>query len=152
MLQNRRWIGLSFASSHGIHLALILAMSLDFPDPFLSEQPAGKWLVGGVAYLLIALMALTSTNAAQRWMGEALEATALDWLLLDLGRIRPHLREPCEERASEFLCTLSCLHPGSPADPLGWPHQTQNSVEPREWINTWVCLNQGSVKQPAKSH
>ena len=56
MLQNRRWIGLSFASSHGIHLALILAMSLDFPDPFLSEQPAGKWLVGGVAYLLIALM------------------------------------------------------------------------------------------------
>ncbi|MAH57020.1 MAG: hypothetical protein CMN91_01010, partial [Synechococcus sp. ARS1019] len=58
MLQNRRWIGLSFALSHGIHLALILAMSLDFPDPFLSEQPAGKWLVGGVAYLLIALMAL----------------------------------------------------------------------------------------------
>ena len=69
MLQNRRWIGLSFASSHGIHLALILAMSLDFPDPFLSQQPAGKWLVGGVAYLLIALVALTSTNAAQRWMG-----------------------------------------------------------------------------------
>ena len=44
-------------------------MSLGFPDPFLSEQPAGKWLVGGVAYLLIALMALTSPNAAQRWMG-----------------------------------------------------------------------------------
>ena len=37
---------LSFASSHGIHLALILAMSLDFPDPFLSEQPLGKWLFG----------------------------------------------------------------------------------------------------------
>ena len=69
MLQNRRWIGLSFALSHGIHLILILAMSLDFPDPFLSEQPAGKWFVGGLAYLLIALMALTSTNAAQRWMG-----------------------------------------------------------------------------------
>lgn len=69
MLRNRRWIGLSFASSHGIHLALILAMSLDFPDPFLSEQTLGKWLVGGVVYLLIALMALTSTDAAQRWTG-----------------------------------------------------------------------------------
>ena len=69
MLQNRRWIGLSFASSHGIHLALILAMSLDFPDPFLSEQPAAKWLVGGLAYLFIALMALTSTNSAQQWIG-----------------------------------------------------------------------------------
>ena len=83
---------------------------------------------------------------------EALETSARDWLLLDLGRIRPHLCEPCEERASGFLCTLSCLHPGSPGDPLGWPHQTQNSVEPREWINTWVCLNKASVKQPAKSH
>ena len=69
MLQNRRWIGLSFASSHGIHLALIFAMSLDFPDPFLSQQPLGKWLTGGVTYFLIVLMALTSTNAAQRWMG-----------------------------------------------------------------------------------
>ena len=42
MLQKRRWIGLSFASSHGIHLALILEMSLDFPEPFLSRQPLGK--------------------------------------------------------------------------------------------------------------
>tara|TARA_B100000405_G_C16597835_1_gene379270 strand:- start:142 stop:753 length:612 start_codon:yes stop_codon:yes gene_type:complete len=69
MLQNRRWIGLSFASSHAIHLALIIAMSIDFPDPFLSQQPAGKWLLGGVGYLFVALMAMTSTNAAQRWMG-----------------------------------------------------------------------------------
>ena len=69
MLQNRRWIGLSFASSHAIHLALIIAMSIDFPDPFLSQQPAGKWLLGGVGYLFVALMALTSTNTAQRWMG-----------------------------------------------------------------------------------
>ena len=69
MLQNRRWIGLSFASSHAIHLALIVTMSFDFPDPFLSEQSAGKWLLGGVGYLFVALMALTSSNAAQRWMG-----------------------------------------------------------------------------------
>ena len=69
MLQNRRWLGLSFASSHAIHLMLIIAMSFDFPNPFLSEQSAGKWLMGGVAYLFVALMALTSTNAAQRWMG-----------------------------------------------------------------------------------
>ena len=69
MLQNRRWIGLSFASSHAIHLALIVAMSFNFPEPFLSEQSAGKWVLGGVGYLFVALMALTSTNGAQRWMG-----------------------------------------------------------------------------------
>ncbi|WP_232199541.1 ferric reductase-like transmembrane domain-containing protein [Synechococcus sp. RS9916] len=69
MLQNRRWIGLSFASSHAIHLVLIIAMSFDFPDPFLSGQPAGKWLLGGIGYLFVALMAMTSSNAAQHWMG-----------------------------------------------------------------------------------
>ena len=37
-LRNRRWIGLSFAASHFIHLALILAVSLCFPEPFLSDQ------------------------------------------------------------------------------------------------------------------
>ena len=31
---------------------------------------------------------------------EALEATARDWLLLDLGGIRPHILQPCEERSS----------------------------------------------------
>ena len=69
MLQNRRWIGLSFASSHAIHLVLIIAMSFDFPDPFLSGQPAGKWLLGGIGYLFVALMAMTSSNSAQRLMG-----------------------------------------------------------------------------------
>ena len=39
ILRNRRWIGLSFAASHFVHLALILAISLCFPEPFLSDQP-----------------------------------------------------------------------------------------------------------------
>lgn len=68
-LQNRRWIGLSFAGSHFIHLSLILAISLGFPEPFLSEQSTGKWVFGGLGYLFLLLMALTSTNSAQRWMG-----------------------------------------------------------------------------------
>ena len=33
-LRNRRWIGLSFASSHFIHLGLIISMTFFFPDPF----------------------------------------------------------------------------------------------------------------------
>ena len=52
MLQNTCSIGLSFAFSHAIHLGLIIAMSLDFPDPFLSEQPGGKWLFGEVEYMI----------------------------------------------------------------------------------------------------
>ena len=51
-LQNTSSIGLSFASSHAIRLGLIIAISLDFPDPFLSEQPAGKWLFGEADHMV----------------------------------------------------------------------------------------------------
>lgn len=68
-LRNRRWIGLSFASSHFIHLGLIISMSAFFPDPFLREQSMGQWVFGGLAYVFVFLMALTSTDQAQHWMG-----------------------------------------------------------------------------------
>ena len=68
-LSNRRWIGLSFAASHFIHLGLIVSMSLLFPNPFLREQSLGQWLFGGLAYVFVFLMALTSTDQAQHWMG-----------------------------------------------------------------------------------
>jgi hypothetical protein len=68
-LQNRRWIGLSFASSHFIHLGLIVSMTVLFPDPFVSEQSMAQWVFGGLAYGFVFLMALTSTDQAQRWMG-----------------------------------------------------------------------------------
>lgn len=68
-LRNRRWIGLGFATSHFIHLGLIVSMSLLFPNPFLREQSLGQWLFGGLAYVFVFLMALTSTDHAQHWMG-----------------------------------------------------------------------------------
>ena len=68
-LRNRRWIGLSFASSHFIHLGLIISMTVFFPDPFVREQSMAQWLFGGLAYGFVMLMALTSTDQAQHWMG-----------------------------------------------------------------------------------
>ena len=68
-LRNRRWIGLSFASSHFIHLGLIVSMTVVFPDPFVSQQSMAQWVFGGLAYGFVFLMALTSTDQAQRWMG-----------------------------------------------------------------------------------
>ena len=68
-LRNRRWIGLSFAASHFTHLALILAISLCFPEPFLSDQSKAQWVFGGLGYLFVGLLALTSTDQAQKWMG-----------------------------------------------------------------------------------
>ena len=68
-LRNRRWIGLSFASSHFIHLGLIISMTVFFPDPFVRDQSMAQWVFGGLAYGFVLLMALTSTDQAQRWMG-----------------------------------------------------------------------------------
>ena len=68
-LRNRRWIGLSFASSHFIHLGLIISMTVFFPDPFVREQSMAQWVFGGLAYGFVMLMALTSTDQAQHWMG-----------------------------------------------------------------------------------
>ena len=68
-LRNRRWIGLSFASSHFIHLGLIVSMTVLFPDPFVSQQSMAQWVFGGLAYGFVFLMALTSTDQAQHWMG-----------------------------------------------------------------------------------
>ena len=69
MLRNRRWIGLSFASSHFIHLGLIISMTVFFPDPFVREQSMAQWVFGGLAYGFVLLMALTSNDQAQHWMG-----------------------------------------------------------------------------------
>jgi hypothetical protein len=68
-LRHRRWIGLSFASSHFIHLGLIISMTVFFPDPFVRDQSMAQWVFGGLAYGFVFLMALTSTDQAQRWMG-----------------------------------------------------------------------------------
>ena len=68
-LRNRRWIGLSFASSHFIHLGLIVSMTVLILDPFVSQQSMAQWVFGGLAYGFVFLMALTSTDQAQHWMG-----------------------------------------------------------------------------------
>ncbi|MED5469575.1 MAG: hypothetical protein VX542_04820, partial [Cyanobacteriota bacterium] len=65
-LHNRRYIGLSFAASHFIHLSLIVLISLNFPEPFLEDQPMGKWIFSGIGYVFIFLIALNSTDRTQQ--------------------------------------------------------------------------------------
>lgn len=62
---NRRYVGLAFAFAHFIHLGVFVAyVAVSGKDPGMVRM---VW--GGLAYLLIALMAATSNNAAQRWLG-----------------------------------------------------------------------------------
>lgn len=63
--QNRRWWGLGFAACHTVHLyALVRAL-----DASGAQRTFASLVPGGTAYILIALMALTSNNAAMRALG-----------------------------------------------------------------------------------
>lgn len=67
LLRNRRQVGVSFAVSHGLHLAAILGLAVRYPDRF--EVPALTILGGGLGYVFIAAMAATSSDAAVRKLG-----------------------------------------------------------------------------------
>lgn len=67
--QNRRYLGVSFAVSHAIHaVALIVLARLD-PTLFLQLTNIGSFIGGGIAYLFIILMTLTSFDRTAGLIG-----------------------------------------------------------------------------------
>ena len=66
LLRNRRYVGLSYAASHTLHLGAIIALSRVDPD-FRFEL--GTLIGGGIAYVLLYLMALTSNDRAVAALG-----------------------------------------------------------------------------------
>ena len=82
LLRRRRAIGLAFAANHFVHLGFIVAAVSSFGV----TRPLFVYLLGGGAYVMIALMALTSNDAAQRAMGhrnwKLLHAVGGWWVLV----------------------------------------------------------------------
>jgi len=66
MMRNRRWLGLSFALSHLVHLAAILLLLRIAPDFAIDTATL---VGGGLAYVFIALLAATSFDGAVRRLG-----------------------------------------------------------------------------------
>jgi len=64
-MRNRRYIGLSFALIHFVHLVLVLS-NLTLTE---ESRPLSALAGGGLAYLFLGLMALTSNNAAIKKLG-----------------------------------------------------------------------------------
>jgi DMSO/TMAO reductase YedYZ heme-binding membrane subunit len=63
--RNRRWWGLGFAACHTVHLyALVKALEASG-----EVRTLASLVPGGIAYLMILLMALTSSDAAMRALG-----------------------------------------------------------------------------------
>ena len=69
LLRNRRYLGVSFAASHALHLAGILTLVTRWPDSFWSKTSNATIFGGGLGYLFVAAMTLTSSDAAVRRLG-----------------------------------------------------------------------------------
>jgi DMSO/TMAO reductase YedYZ heme-binding membrane subunit len=67
LLRERRYLGLSFAFSHLLHALAIYALSLVLGDAF--ETNLVTIVFGGGAYVMIALMAATSSDRAVAKLG-----------------------------------------------------------------------------------
>ena len=69
LLANRRWLGLSFAWSHLVHLLAIFTLVRSDNALFWTLTNPVSITGGSIAYLFIAAMAATSFNAAVRALG-----------------------------------------------------------------------------------
>ncbi len=67
LLSLRRWSGLSFALSHGVHAVALVTLATHDPALFWSLTNPVNVVTGGIAYGFIVLMAATSFDAARRW-------------------------------------------------------------------------------------
>lgn len=66
---NRRYIGVSFASSHAIHALAIFALYRLDPILFANLTNVGSFIAGGIAYLFIILMTFTSFDRTAALIG-----------------------------------------------------------------------------------
>jgi len=71
LLRNRRYLGLSFALAHTTHLMGLATLALAFPEPFVSELEIPRLIPGGLAYVFLFALALTSNDAAVAKLGRA---------------------------------------------------------------------------------
>jgi len=67
--RNRRYVGVSFAVSHFIHLAAIVSLAVVDKVLFWKLTNLGTIVLAGAAYLFIAAMAATSFDRGAAWLG-----------------------------------------------------------------------------------
>lgn len=69
LLANRRYIGVSFAVSHFIHLGVLILMTLHIDFNVFEDRGFVRTAVGATAYAFIAIMTITSFNNTRNLFG-----------------------------------------------------------------------------------
>ncbi len=67
--RNRRYLGVSFAVSHAIHLAALIALARTDAELFWTLTNPANVVLAGTAYLLLAAMTATSFDRTAAWLG-----------------------------------------------------------------------------------
>jgi sulfoxide reductase heme-binding subunit YedZ len=67
--RNRRYLGVSFAVSHGIHLLALIALARSNPELFWKLTNVANIALAGTGYLFIFAMAVTSFDRTAAWLG-----------------------------------------------------------------------------------
>ena len=67
--RNRRYLGVSFAVSHGIHLVALIALARTDAELFWALTNPANIVLAGTAYLLLAAMTATSFDRTAAWLG-----------------------------------------------------------------------------------
>ncbi len=78
LLQNRRYLGVSFASSHFLHLGALLLMTFYISFNVFEDRGLITTVGGGIGYLFIALMTITSFDSTKNMI------SAKNWKRLHL--------------------------------------------------------------------
>lgn len=95
-LRNRRYLALSFAASHGVHLIAIALLAGTDADTFAALTGIGSFVGGGLGYLVILTLVATSFDRVVavigpgRWRPIEVGGTWFIWVLFTLsngGRI-----------------------------------------------------------------
>lgn len=100
LLRNRRYLGVSFAASHAIHLAAIVAFARLDPAEFGTISPVANRIVAGLAYVFIFAMAATSFDrmvsllGARRWKLLHTVGAHYIWLIFVLSFAKRAIHEP----------------------------------------------------------
>ncbi|SIO09382.1 hypothetical protein [Paraburkholderia phenazinium] len=71
LLRNRRYMGLSFAASHSVHIAGLAVFALIAPASYARESRLFSEIVGAIGYFFVLAMASTSFDVTRAWLGDA---------------------------------------------------------------------------------
>lgn len=75
LVQNRRYLGISFGIAFLTHGMLILFLAQRYPEPLLTDLTNTTIYIGIIAFSFTALMTLTSNNSAVKLLGRKLWST-----------------------------------------------------------------------------